>query len=100
LGWISQILEKERRIYRHRDRATSCVWNNSFVFNDGISITHTKRLNVPAEFLAESGAAAIRVYLHRWDVAQLWRDADAKQVTVLKGEPPIKAEDFPGEIAT
>jgi hypothetical protein len=27
------------------------------------------------------------------------RDADAKQVTVLKGEPPIKAEDFPGEIA-
>src|SRR5688572_12006447 len=38
-------LEKERRIYRHRDRATSCVWNNSFVFNDGISITHTKRLS-------------------------------------------------------
>jgi hypothetical protein len=57
-------------------------------------------LNVPAEFLAESDAAAIREYLHHWDVAQLLRDADAKQVTVLKGEPPIKAEDFPGEIET
>jgi hypothetical protein len=57
-------------------------------------------LNVPAEFLAEGDATAIRDYLHRWDVAQLLRDADAKQVTVLKGEPSIKAEDFPGEIAT
>ena len=57
-------------------------------------------LNVPAEFLAAGDAVAIRDYLHHWDVAQLLRDADAKQVTVLRGEPPIKAEDFPGEIAT
>lgn len=56
-------------------------------------------LNVPAEFLVAGDAAAIRDYLHHWDVAQLLKDADAKQVTVLKGEPPIKAEDFPGEIA-
>ena len=54
-------------------------------------------LNVPAEFLAEGDASAIRDYLHHWDVAQLLRDADAQQVTVLRGEPPIKAEDFPGE---
>jgi hypothetical protein len=57
-------------------------------------------LNVPAEFLAEGDAATIGDYLHHWDVAQLLRDADARQVTVLRGEPPIKAEDFPGEIAT
>jgi hypothetical protein len=57
-------------------------------------------LNVPAEFLAESDPEAIRDYLHRWDVAQLLKDAEAKQVTVLRGEPPIKAEDFPGEIGT
>jgi hypothetical protein len=57
-------------------------------------------LNVPAEFLAEGDAAAIQDYLHHWDVAQLLRDADAKQVTLLRGEPPIKAEDFPGDTAT
>lgn len=57
-------------------------------------------LNVPAEFLAEGDASAISDYLHHWDVAQLLRDAEAKQVTVLRGEPPIKAEDFPGETAT
>jgi hypothetical protein len=56
-------------------------------------------LNVPAEFLAEGDAAAITEYLHHWDVAQLLRDAGAHQVTVLRGEPPIKAEDFPGETA-
>jgi hypothetical protein len=56
-------------------------------------------LNVPAEFLAEGDAEAITDYLHHWDVAQLLRDAEAKQVTVLRGEPPIKAEDFPGETA-
>ena len=56
-------------------------------------------LNVPAEFLAEGDAEAVRDYLHRWDVAQLLRDAEAKQVTVLRGEPPIKAEDFPEETA-
>jgi hypothetical protein len=61
---------------------------------------HVYFLNIPAEFLAESDAVAIRDYLHHWDVAQLLRDADAKQVTVLRDEPPIKAEDFPGEIAT
>jgi hypothetical protein len=57
-------------------------------------------LNVPAEFLAEGDATAIRDYLHRWDVAQLLRDAEAKQVTVLRGELPIKAEDFLGETTT
>ena len=57
-------------------------------------------LNAPVEFLAAGDAAMIREYLHHWDVAQFLRDADAKQVTVLQGEPPIKAEDFPGEIAT
>jgi hypothetical protein len=38
-------------------------------------------LNVPAEFLAEGDAAAIRDYLYRWEVAQ----PEAKQVTVLRG---------------
>lgn len=49
-------------------------------------------LNVPSEFLADDDAAAITDYLHHWDVAQLLRDAEAKQVTVLRGEPPIKAD--------
>src|SRR5262249_44379683 len=42
----SQVLEKERRISRHTDRITSRAEDNSFVFNDSISITHTKRLSV------------------------------------------------------
>lgn len=49
-------------------------------------------LNVPSEFLADNDAAAIANYLHHWEVAQRLRDAEAKQVTVLRGEPPIKAE--------
>lgn len=48
-------------------------------------------LNVPAEFLADD-AAAMTDYLQHWDVAQLLREAEAKQVTVLRGEPPIKAD--------
>jgi hypothetical protein len=48
-------------------------------------------LNVPAEFLADDDAA-MTDYLHHWDVAQLLRDAEAKQVTVLRGEPPITAD--------
>lgn len=49
-------------------------------------------LNVPAEFLADNDAAAISDDLSHWDVAQLLRDAEAKRVTVLRGEPPIKAD--------
>ena len=49
-------------------------------------------LNVPSEFLADHDAAAVTDYLHHWDVAQLLRDAEAKYVTVIRGEPPICAD--------
>lgn len=48
-------------------------------------------LNVPAEFLADDGAT-MTDYLHHWNVAQRLRDAKAKLVTVLRGEPPITAD--------
>ena len=48
-------------------------------------------LNVPCEFL-EDTAAAIAAYLHQWQVAALLREAGPQQVTVLKGEPPIRAD--------
>ena len=90
---------------RFRTRALKSFWNPNLSGErtGGFRIFDRQQvyfLNVPAEFLAEGDAAAIRDYLHRWDVAQLLRDAEAKQVTVLRGEPPIKAEDFPGETAT
>jgi hypothetical protein len=50
-------------------------------------------LNVPSEFLDDDDAAAIINYLHHWDVAQLLKESEANQVTVLKGEPPIKADE-------
>jgi hypothetical protein len=48
-------------------------------------------LNVPCEFLEDTDAA-IAAYLDQWQVAALLREAGPQQVTVLKGEPPIRGD--------